>query len=216
MGLTDRAFSAPGGVLIGGLAFWAMAWGIDAWTHVQVFGVAQGAHVHGGDAVVRVNMTITGLPLVAFGMAQLIGTDALLKRGGMPLYLASLFLVLDGLAHAFAFNDHLGEPPSAAFFALVAPAQMAAGLALPFVSRSLDRWLLAGTFGLLVVYGASRALTLEALGWPERVEALDVVSTLLEALFMIVLGLNLKSLKDREEKAAKGARPAGGRVGPSP
>ncbi|HKZ59798.1 MAG TPA: hypothetical protein VJ547_08145 [Candidatus Thermoplasmatota archaeon] len=216
MGFWDRALSAPGAVLAGGLALWGMAWGIDAWTHIQVFGVAQGAHLHGGDAVVRLNMTITGLPLVAFGMAQLIGTDALLKRGGMPLFFASLFLMLDGLAHAFAFNDHLGEPPSAAFFAFVAPAQIAAGLALPFVSRPLGRLLLAGTLGLLALYAASRAITFEPLLWPERVEALDVVSKLFEGLFMIALVLNLKVARGREPKAVQGAAPAGPSTGPSP
>lgn len=214
MGLWEKALSAPGGVLIGGLAFWVMAWGIDAWTHIQVFGVAQGAHIHGGDAVIRLNLTVTGLPLVAFGMAQLMGTDALLKRGGVPVYLASLSLMLDGLAHAFALNDHLGEAPSAAFFAILAPAQIALGVSLPFAGRARDRWLVAGTLGLLLLYAVSRVLPFQALRWPERVEALDVFSKAMEVLFLFALIAvaragqeRAKAEKERQVKALSG--PAG-------
>ncbi len=210
MGVWDKALSAPGAVLIGGLALWALAWGIDAWTHVQVYGIAQGAHVHGGDAVIRLNMTITGLPLVAFGMAQLFGTDALLKRGGMPLYLASLFMMLDGLAHAFAFNDHLGEPPSAAFFAALAPAQIALGAGLPFASRARDRWLVTGTLGLLALYVLSRTLAFAPLGWPERVEALDVFSKAVEVLFVLAV-----SSVSRASVAKRALRKDGGVPAPS-
>lgn len=198
MGFWDKALSAPGALLLGGVGLWGLAWGIDAWTHVEAYGIAQGAHVHGGQALIRVNMAFSGLPLVVFGMAQLVGTQALLKRGGMPLFFASLFLMLDGLAHAFAFNDHLGEPASAAFFAFAAPAQIAIGASLPFASRARDRWLALGTLGLFVLYAASRTATFGPLAWPERVEGLDVFSKAMEVFFVLAVWSVVRALPAKE------------------
>lgn len=204
MSLREKALSAPGAVLLGGLVFWAMAWFIDFWTHVEVFGVGAGAHAHGGDALVRVNFPLTGAPLILFGMAQLMGTDALLKRGGLPLLAASFLFMLDGLAHAFSFNDHLGEPAAAAFFALVAPAQIAVGAAMPFLPRRFDRWLVAAALGLLALYTASRSLSFPPLGWPEPVEELDVFSKVVEVLFILVVLAGVR----------RGPAPSGRRAAP--
>jgi hypothetical protein len=203
MGLWQKAYSAPGVVFLGGIVFWGLAWGIDAATHIQAYGFAEGAHVHGGDAVIRVNMTVTGFPLVAFGLAQLMGTDTLLKRGGMPLYLAAMFLMVDGLAHAFAMNDHLGEPASAAFFAFLSPLQIAVGASLPFASRARDRWLVLATLGLLGLYVVSRTVAFPPLRWPERVEALDVFSKAMEVLF--ILSVLTVARVEREQDVARGA-----------
>jgi hypothetical protein len=182
-----KALSAPGAILMGGLGFWAMAWALDLWTHVEEFGVGEGVHAHGGSALIRLNFPLTGAPLILFGLAQLIGTEALLKRGGIPLFAASFLLLTDGLAHAFAFNDHLGELAAASFFAALAPAQIGAGLALPFIPRRYDRWFVAFALGLIALWAVSRAAAFEPLRWPERIEALDVFSKFLEVLLVVTL-----------------------------
>lgn len=201
--------------MIGGLGFFALGWFIDFWTHVEKFGVAAGAHVHGGEALIRVNIPLTGVPFLLLGMAQLIGTEALLKRGGTPVFLGSHILMLDGVAHAFAFNDHLGDPVSAAFFAFVAPAQIAAGLAMPFIARRFDVLLALSSAALLALYAVSRSVALPALGWPERVEGLDMFSKAMEVLFIlcVVASLHAQAVIARAKSTAPAgeapAKPAG-------
>jgi hypothetical protein len=183
----QRAASGPGVLVIGGLLFWAFSWYLDLSAHIEKFGVGTGAHVHGGDAIIRVNFPVTGAPFIAMGIAQMMGTEALLKRGGLLLWAASLLLMADGLAHAFAFNDHLGVLSSAAFFAFLAPAQIAVGVALPFIERDFDVYLALGMAALLGLYVVSRSVTFAALAWPEPVEALDIFSKVVEVMFIVAL-----------------------------
>lgn len=188
-----RLNSKAGAMILSGLVFWVVSWALDMWTHVETFGVNAGAHAHGGTALLRVTIPVTGFPLILIGLGMIIGTDGLMRRGGVPLMLASFFMMTDGLLHAFAFNDHLGSLASAAFFAFVAPLQIAAGIAIPFVGRRYDRPMLAGTFGLLALYAVSRLAPIAALGWPEPVESLDVFSKACELLFVISLVMVMKA-----------------------
>ena len=191
-------------MVLGGLVFWVMAWGIDMWTHIQEFGVGSGNHAHGGSALMRVNIPLTGAPLIFIGLVLMIGSERLVKRGGFPVLVASFTLMTDGLLHAFAFNDHLGNLASAAFFAFVAPLQLAAGLALPDLPRKLDLPLLLSAVGLLALYAVSRAATFPPLGWPEPVEALDVASKTLEVLF----ALSMVAVMSAEKRRARAPAPA--------
>jgi hypothetical protein len=211
MRLSQRLNSKGGATVLGGLAFWVMAWALDMWAHVQTFGIGTGDHEHGGTALLRVNIPLTGTPLIVFGLALLIGSDALMKRGGVPKMFASLFLMHDGLFHAFAFNDHLGNLTSAAFFAFVAPLQIAVGVALPFMPRRFDGLMLFGTFGLIALYAVSRSASFPPLGWPEPVEALDVFSKFVEVLFILALIAVMRGERPRgaTPAPAKAAEPAG-------
>src|SRR5690349_9596506 len=104
MGFTAKLATKPGAMVLGGLVFWVMAWAIDMWSHIQEFGIGAGDHQHGGSALMRVNIPLTGAPLIVMGLVMLIGADRLVKRGGFPLLVASFALMTDGLLHAFAFN----------------------------------------------------------------------------------------------------------------
>ncbi len=194
MGLLQKAATGPGALILGGLLFWVLAWVIDLWTHVETFGIAEGAHAHGGSLMIRATLPVTGVPLLAFGVAQMMGTDTLMKRGGLPVYFASLLLALDGLAHAFAFNDHLGNLASASFFAFVAPLEVAAGVAFPFIARRHDSVMALGVFSLIAIYTVSRAAAFAPLGWPEPVEGLGVFSKLVEALFLLAVVGNARGI----------------------
>lgn len=205
MALARALFNKPGAMVFSGLVFWVLAWVIDMWTHIETYGVNAGAHAHGGDAMLRINIPLTGAPLIVFGLSMLIGSEALMKRGGFPLLVASFVLMVDGLLHAFAFNDHLGNLGSAAFFAFVAPLQIAVGVFLPFLPRRFDVPLALGTLGLLCLYAVSRASSFAPLGWPEPVEALDVFSKFCEVLFLVSILSVLQASRTRELRAAEAA-----------
>ncbi len=202
----QRATSGAGVCVLGGLVLWVFSWYLDLSAHIEKFGVGTGAHVHGGDALMRINFPLTGAPFIALGVAQLMGTEALLKRGGVLFWAASLLLMVDGLAHAFAFNDHLGVLSSAAFFAFLAPAQIAGGLALPFMARDLDVYVAGGMAALLGLYAVSRSVTLAALTWPEPVEALDVFSKVVEVMFIVALVWHRRAIMPRPARLAKPPR----------
>jgi hypothetical protein len=204
MPLGSRLFNKPGAMVFSGLVFWVLAWVLDMWTHVETYGVNAGAHEHGGSAMLRINIPLTGAPLIVFGLAMLIGSERLMRRGGVPLLVAAFTLMTDGLLHAFAFNDHLGSLASAAFFAFVAPAQVAAGVALVFLPRDFDRLLVGGTAFIFALYLVSRTAPLAALGWPEPVEALDVASKVLEVLFLMSMASVARA---RVPRAAPGGAP---------
>lgn len=208
MGLASKLKSKPGAMILGGLVFWVMAWAIDMWTHIQEFGIAEGEHAHGGSALMRVNIPLTGAPLIVIGLVMLVGSVRLSKRGGFPLLVASFALMTDGLLHAFAFNDHLGNLASASFFAFVAPAQVVAGLALSELPRRFDRPLLYGTFAIFVLYLGSRAVPFAPLGWPEPVEALDVASKALEAVFLASMLAVISASRARAKAKAEPAAAA--------
>lgn len=184
--LWERATSAGGSLVIGGLLIWLMAWSIDFFQHL---GGQTGCDPsqHCGDALVRVNFPLAGFPLIVMGGIILFGGDRLLKRGNTPLFAAGMLIALDGIAHAFAFDDHLFEPLWATLFALTAPVQIVLGIALPYLDRGLDRWWWLGTLALLVGYIVTRVVTVPELAFPEPVESLDIFSKFTEVMVLVIL-----------------------------
>jgi len=195
MGFAGRLMSGAGAFLVGGLLIWVMAWLIDFNVHVQRVAVDPGGHTHGGgDALIRVNFPMTGFPLILIGMGSLVGLDRLLYDRRVTLaYCAGILFAVDGLAHAFAFNDHLNDPYSAALFAAAAPAQILIGVAMPFLSRKYDSFWLLGALGLLAAYVVSRTVYVPALNMPESVEGLGIFSKLLEVVFVWLTLLNIRA-----------------------
>jgi len=101
-------------------------------------------------------------------------------------YAAGYLLVIDGMFHLFAFNDHLDHPFNAAVFGIVAPVQIAAGIALPRF-RTLDwAWLLL-TIGLIGAYVATRVTVVWPLDEIEEVDLLGVTSKFVEAATLVAL-----------------------------
>lgn len=212
--LFERATSAGGSLVIGGLLIWLMAWAIDFVQHLSG-DVACDPTQHCGDALVRVNFPLAGFPLIVMGGIILFGGERLLERGNTPLFAAGMLISLDGMAHAFAFNDHLFEPLWATLFALTAPVQIVLGIALPYLDRSLDRWWWVGTAGLVVGYILTRVITVPALGFPEPVEGLDIFSKFTEVVVLAVLaphalGLSHAGPQERQNPADASAWPSTG------
>jgi hypothetical protein len=169
-----------------------MAWAIDFWVHYQVIAANPASHNHtGGDAIIRINFPMTGFPLIVFGMWQLMGSENLAKRPGFLAFVGGILMAVDGLVHAFAFNDHMNDY-SAPLFASLAPAQIGVGVALPFLSRRYDGFWILGALALVVAYAVSRTVSIPALALPEPVEGLGVFSKVLEVSFVIVTLANMR------------------------
>ena len=148
-----RLVSAEGALILGGLGIVASGAAIDAWaTTAGLIGAGQPGH----DDLLAYNMPIVGLAFIAFGLIM-VQAALFLRRGYRRVYLASMLLVADGVAHMAALGAHLAEPLEAAFFAAVAVVQIPAGLTLPESTRKLrDLWI-AMSLGLIALFFVSRA-----------------------------------------------------------
>ncbi len=126
-------------------------------------------------------------------------------------YLAGYLIVTDGALHLFALNDHITDFWAATFFGVVAAAQIAAGIALPYLSRDLDPLWLWLTAFLIAAYVATRTMVI----WPntsvETVEGLDIVSKIVEVFAVLVLVQML-----RKERAVRLKEAQTGTRGSSP
>jgi hypothetical protein len=203
-----RAATPPGGLIALGLGMWAMAWFIDL--DARLRGVVPPGH-HGGEALIRINFPMMGFPAIALGMILVLGTAFFMRRGNFPRYAAGLFIALDGMAHAFAINDHIGEYQWVIVFGVLAPAQVALGIALPFLRRDLDKWWFLASAALIGGYVVTRTVSIAAWGWPAPVEGLDVFSKFTEVMAMLLLAPSaLASLRTADSKKADASKPADG------
>lgn len=188
MSAWKKAASAEGALIIGGLLLWLMSWAIDLSTHIQEVAQDPTSHSHGGgETLVRVNFPLTGFPLVVFGMLQMVTFEKLQQRKVFIAFIAGIFFLLDGLAHAFAFNDHLNQPLSAALFAIVAPLQILVGVTLPFMPQAWDRYWAALALAMIALYAASRTVALPGIGFVEPVDGLGVFSKFFEVVILLLL-----------------------------
>lgn len=175
---------------------------------------AQGGQAdHGaGDLFFRMNMLFFAVGLAGIGVgfqhhAQFFRDPVFALR-----YLAGYVILVDGFIHAYAFNDHLGEPLQAAFFAVVAPLQIIVGLALPYRPRHWIPASLVMTGGLIAAYLATRTVELWPVSEIEEVETLGLISKALELLAVLLL-LQLvragRKSRPRDEATARPGTHAG-------
>ena len=147
-----------------------------------------GEHGHGGagDFTTRITVTFFGVGFALIGVVYEQHPRFLSDALWTTRYAAGYLLVIDGMFHLFAFNDHLDHPFNAAVFGIVAPVQIAAGIALPRF-RTLDwAWLLL-TIGLIGAYVATRVTVVWPLDEIEEVDLLGVTSKFVEAATLVAL-----------------------------
>jgi len=193
--------TAEGAMILGGLGIAAAGAAIDIWATMAA--LVSGDH-SGHDSVLSFNLPITGLAFIAFGliMAQ---PSLFLRKGLRRVYLASLLLIADGLIHLTFIAPHLAELHQAVFFGVVAGVEIFAGLTLPESSRRLrDVWI-GLSLGLIALYAVSRTTGVPILFDWEAVEAVGVVSKVLEVLLMFVLLSMRSSAFDGSLRAAAAA-----------
>lgn len=159
------------------------------WTS-DLFGIlAEGSTepIHGGPLFFRLSIMTFSLGLAGIGVGYQHVTRFLRDSVWTLRYLAGYLILADGIIHAFAFNDHIAEPFQAAFFAVVAPLQVAVGLAFPYLRGGLDRAWLALTAFLLAAFVATRTAPIWPVSEIEEIEPLGLMSKAFEVLAVLVL-----------------------------
>lgn len=178
-------FGAETAFVLGGLAVIAVGWVTDLLTAIAAGSHAE--HAATSSFFSRVNFVFLGVGLAAIGVAYEHHAH-LLRNPTLTLrYFAGYLIFIDGVLHLFAFNDHLEHPIQAAFFAVIAVAQMIIGLALPRLPARYDLAWIALLVFLLVLYILSRTMVL----WPsdeiEPVDSLGIISKVVEIVAIATL-----------------------------
>jgi len=176
----ETAFVASGLAVI--LVFWVAEF-------LSAAAEAAEGHVHGaaGDLATRLNVVLFSIGFALLGVVYERHTE-LLANGTLTLrYAAGYLILIDGVLHAFAFNDHLTQPGPASMFAVVAPLQIVVGLALPRMRAEWDVAWLGLTVVLVALYVATRTTVVWPLNAVEAVEGLGILSKAVEAVTFLVL-----------------------------
>jgi len=117
-------------------------------------------------------------------------------------YVAGFLLIADGGLHLFALNQHLSDPPAAAFFAVVSPIQILGGMAFPHLEHRQEFvWLLFTAF-LIAAYVATRTFALWPTGVVEEVDPLGVISKVVEVLTLWILILLVRAARRKRPDRA--------------
>ncbi len=181
-----KAYSAEGAFCMGGVAFIALGFVGDLLQHLATIAAEPGHEHAGGDVFLRVNIPAMGIALIAFALGLYI-VEHTRDRVHVLAYVAGLLILADGIAHLFAVNDHLDLPVHAAGFFVVGVVQVTGGILFPFLPRSWDRYWIALTVAMIVVFFVSRYVAVPPLWEVEELEPLGVFSKAVEILSLFPL-----------------------------
>jgi len=190
--ITELAF------LVCGILIILVGWAAD---FQGVFEVTSSPSGHGGSAAtfpLRLFMTMFGVAFSTIGVGfenfpRILQDGVQAKR-----YIVAFLFLADGSLHLYAFNDHLGDPFGAAFFAAFSTIQLAVALVIPYTRFRLNTTWLAITAFLILAYVVTRTIAIWPVGVVEDVDPLGIVSKLVEVLTVLVLVSLLQS-----ERAAR-------------
>src|SRR5213083_1401969 len=177
--ITELAFLVCGVLII------LVGWVAD---FLGLFEIASQPTGHGSSTTfpLRLFMPMFGVGFENFPPILLGGDRA--KR-----FIVALLFLADGSLHLYAFNDHLGDRFSAAFFAFFSAVQLAAAFVIPYTKYRLEALWLAITVFLILAYIATRTMAIWPIGFVEEVEPLGIVSKLVELVTVLVLVSLLQS-----------------------
>ncbi|MGQ0797355.1 MAG: hypothetical protein ACT4OI_05790, partial [Methanobacteriota archaeon] len=165
-------------------------------------GVASG--VVSGD-LTRFVLVPWAMGLVFFGYAY-DRPEVLWDRARGRRVLAAYALFADGGIHMLAIGEHVDTPLHVAFFAILAPIQLASAWLLIRGGPGLLRAWLLGGIGLIVLYVLSRVPELPLVGAEYRVEPLGIVSKAIEIVLVAAIVQELRTAHREARRAA--SRPA--------
>lgn len=157
----------------------------------------------------RLFLTMFGVAFSAVGVAFEDFPRILQDAERAKRHVIAFLFLADGSFHLYALNDHLGEPFAASFFATFSGLQIAAAFAIPYVRRQLDPAWLALTAFLVLAYVATRTFAVWPIGAIEEVDALGLLSKVVEAFTVLAL-LSLVQTERAARKVATSS-PAEGR-----
>lgn len=169
-------------------------------------GAAEG-HGSEGLLVTRLNVTFFAVGFSLIGLLYEHHHRFLTDRRFALRYIVGYLLLLDGVFHLFAFNDHLSEPLEAAFFGVVAPLQIVGGLAFPHLGRRLEPAGIVLSAFLLGAYAITRSVPVWPRGVVEELDVLGLLSKALEVLTILTL-VQLLRIERTERGAPDVSAPA--------
>ncbi len=177
-------YTAENVFLASGLLLILLGW-LSDFVGIQL-GQTQGGH-GAGNTITRLFFTLFGLVFAAGGSVYEHYEKFLTDARYTTRYLLSNLFLLDGAIHLYAFTDHLVEIPlAAAFFAVVAPMQFAAGILLRRPDGRWDRYAFALTLFLFVAWILSRTVPVWPINEIEDIGSLDAVSKLIEVMILYI------------------------------
>jgi hypothetical protein len=191
-----------------GLAFVGAGFGLLGVTAaIEAYLVLGGAAAEGilSQDLTRLALVPWAMGLVFFGYA-LDHPEVLWDKARGRRVFATYLLFADGAIHLLAIGEHV-DLPVVAFFAVLAPLQLASAW---FLLRGrpavLGAWLV-GSLGLIALYVASRFAELPFVAAQYRVEPLGILSKGIEILLVAALVQELR-VTLRVAKGARAGRPA--------
>ena len=184
--MTELAF------LVCGLQIIFVGWTAD-FLVVFEFASAPGGHGSGTTFPLRLFMTMFGVSFATIGVGFENFPQILQEGDRAKRYIVAFLFLADGSLHLYAFNDHLGDRFSAAFFAFFSAVQLAAAFVIPYTKYRLEALWLAITVFLILAYIATRTMAIWPIGFVEEVEPLGIVSKLVELVTVLVLVSLLQS-----------------------
>ena len=161
---------------------------------------------HGtGTLELRIFLTMFGVAFATIGVAydnfpEILSDGEMAKR-----YLVSFLFLADGSLHLYALNDHLGEAFPAAFFGVFAGLQIAAAFLIPYTHSDLEWAWLGITAFLIAAYVVTRTVSVWPIGYVEDLDALGVISKVVEVLTVLMLLSLMQSERIARGKTANAA-----------
>src|SRR3989442_1617390 len=140
-----------------------------------------------GTLQLRIFLTMFGVAFATIGVAYDNFPDILSDGEMAKRYLVSFLFLADGSLHLYALNDHLGEAFPAAFFGVSSGLQLAAAFLIPYTRSDLNLAWLGITAFLIAAYIVTRTVSVWPIGTVEELDALGVISKVVEALTVLML-----------------------------
>lgn len=159
---------------------------------------------HGtGTLQLRIFLTMFGVAFATIGVAydnfpEILNDGEMAKR-----YLVSFLFLADGSLHLYALNDHLGEAFPAAFFGVSSGLQLAAAFIIPYTRSELNPAWLGITAFLIAAYVVTRTVSVWPIGYVEDLDALGVISKVVEVLTVLMLLSLMQAERTARRKTAK-------------
>lgn len=157
---------------------------------------------HGtGTLQLRIFLTMFGVAFATIGVAYDNFPEILTDGEMAKRYLISFLFLADGSLHLYALNDHLGELFPAAFFGMFSGLQLAAAFIIPYARSDLNWAWLGVTAFLIAAYVVTRTVSLWPIGYVEDLDALGVISKVVEVLTVLFLLSLMQSERALRRKA---------------
>src|SRR5437867_2122328 len=200
--ITELAFFVSGVIVI------LTGWLADL---LGLFELGSGSGGHGSSATfsLRIFLTMFGVAFATIGVAydnfpEILSDGEMAKR-----YLVAFLFLADGSLHLYALNDHLRDPFPAAFFGVFSGLQLAAAFLIPYARRDLDWAWLGMTAFLIAAYVVTRTVSVWPIGYVEDLDALGVISKVVEILTVLFLLSLMQSERVARRKTTKAAAASG-------